>query len=236
MPFEDYTWAMIGAFVAAILMTQTDLKREKKTIEGWTVNIRVELLQENKEQTQKALKLMADQFREIKRTVPKPAVKWLQTIPFWISPEYPGVVPRAEYHPGAQWLKENGRDPVMAKGIEVTNVRIFESECKRMPIFLLHELAHAYHDQVLGFGDKRIISAFEHAMASHKYDHVKRWDGKMAKAYAMSDPMEYFAEGTESYFGKNDFYPFDRKELQEADPELFKLMGEIWNQVPKARR
>ncbi len=232
---DDYTGSMTGAALAAILLSQTNLKRETKTIEGWKVNVRVELLQQNKEQTQKALELMAKQFKAIKRAVPKDAVKWLQTIPFWISPEYPGVVPRAEYHPGAQWLKENGRDPVMTKGIEVTNVRIFEAECKRMPVFLLHELAHAYHDQVLGFGNKRIISAFEHAMASHHYDNVERWDGKFAKAYAMSDPMEYFAEGTEAYFGKNDFYPFNREQLKKVDPELFTLMGEVWAQAPKVK-
>lgn len=226
---------MTAVLFAAILASQSDLKREKRIIEGWTVNVRVELLQQNKEQTQKALELMAKQFKTIKRAVPKDAVKWLQTIPVWISPEYPGIVPRAEYHPGAQWLRENGRDPIMAKGIEVTNVRIFEAECKRMPIFLLHELAHAYHDQVLGFSDKRVITAFEHAMASHRYDHVERWDGKYLKAYAMSDPMEYFAEGTESYFGKNDFYPFNRKQLEEADPELDKLMGEVWAQAPKVK-
>jgi hypothetical protein len=33
---------------------------------------------------------------------------------------------------------------------------------------------------------------------------------------------------SESYFGKNDFYPFDREELQKAEPELFKLLEEIW--------
>jgi hypothetical protein len=33
---------------------------------------------------------------------------------------------------------------------------------------------------------------------------------------------------TESFFGVNDFYPFNRAELKEAEPELFALLSQIW--------
>jgi hypothetical protein len=33
--------------------------------------------------------------------VPSQAVAELQKVPLYFSPEYPGVKPRAEYHPGA---------------------------------------------------------------------------------------------------------------------------------------
>ena len=36
-------------------------------------------------------------------------------IPLWLNPPYEGIRPSAEYHPGAGWLKENGRDPLMVK-------------------------------------------------------------------------------------------------------------------------
>jgi hypothetical protein len=45
--------------------------------------------------------------------------------------------------------------------------------------------------------------------------------------------MEYFAESSEAYFGTNDFYPFVRAELKAHDPEMFKLVGELWTN-PKA--
>ena len=221
---------MITALLAAGLFQQTSLVRAKRSIEGWTVSIRVELLQNDKALTDQAIELLTAQLKEIKRVVPATAVQHLQKVKLWISPEYPGIVPRAEYHPGAEWLKEHGRDPIMAKGVEITNVRIFAAECKRMPYFILHELAHSYHDQVLGFQNPRIQAAYEHAKASGKYDNVLRWDGKYAKAYAMTNAQEYFAEGTESYFGKNDFYPFDRKDLQVADPDLVKIMEDVWYQ------
>ena len=36
--------------------------------------------------------------------VPAAAVEELRKVTLWFSPEYPGVKPKAEYHPGAGWL------------------------------------------------------------------------------------------------------------------------------------
>src|SRR6185369_17546189 len=100
----------------------------------------------------KALELLRGQLKEIVRGLPAPAVAKLREVTLWFSPEYPGVKPRAEYHPGAGWLRDHGRDPAMVKSVEFTDVRIFEAESRRMPNFTLHELAHAYHDRVLTDG------------------------------------------------------------------------------------
>ncbi len=216
-------------------LTQTpEIQREKRTIEGWTVQINTKLFEQDKQGTEKALSLLRDQFLKIKRLVPKEAVTKLQKVTIWFSPEYPGVRGTAEYHPGAGWLKENGRDPIMAKGIEFTGVSDFEAELKRMPVLVLHELAHGYHDQVLGFDNPQIATAYKHAKASGKYDSVQRWLGtkfaaKPEWAYAMTSPQEYFAEGTEAYFDRNDFFPFDRAELKATDLELFLLLDVVWN-------
>jgi dipeptidyl-peptidase-4 len=40
--------------------------------------------------------------------------------------------------------------------------------------------------------------------------------------------MEYFAEATEAYFGKNDFFPFNREELKAHDPLMHDLVGKLW--------
>jgi len=43
------------------------------------------------------------------------------------------------------------------------------------------------------------------------------------RAYAMNDAKEYFAEETEAFFGRNDFYPFTREELKKHDPSHVRL-------------
>ena len=84
-----------------------------------------------------------------------------------------------------------------------------------MPNFTLHELAHSYHDQVLpgGFGNEPIKAAYEKAKAGGKYDSVERQDSegrkRMDRAYAMTNPQEYFAECTEAFFSRNDLMPWN---------------------------
>jgi len=210
-------------------------RRQTNSIEGWTVLVSEQLLNEEKEATTKALELLRAQLKEISRVVPAPAVAKLREVTLWFSPEYPGLTPRAEYHPGAGWLRDNGRDPAMVKGVEFTDVKNFESETRRMPNFTLHELAHAYHDRVLarGFDNAEIKAAFERAKAGHSYDRVERWFGNgrpntFERAYALTNPMEYFAETTEAFFSRNDFFPFTCEELHQHDPEMEKLLERVW--------
>jgi len=211
---------------------------QSQSVEGWKVLINKRLLTEDPAATARALELLRVQLQEIVRTVPAPAVAQLREVTLWFSPEYPGVTPRAEYHPGADWLRRNRRDVAMVQGVEFTDIRNFESEAKRMPNFTLHELAHGYHDRVLpgGFDNPEIQAAFERAKAGGKYDRVPRRDAKgevrLDRAYALSNPMEYFAETTEAYFSSNDFFPFDRTELKQHDPEMAQLLAKLWGVTP----
>ena len=202
---------------------------ETKNLSGWTLHVSPKL---DAAAWSKALPLLQAQLDEIIRVVPAKAVAELQKVPLWINPEYPKVPPRAEYHPGAGWLKDNGRDPAMAKGVEFTNVRIFEAETRRMPNFALHELAHAFHDRVLGFENDPIEAAYQKAKAAGLYDRVQRQDSegrkRLDRAYAMTNAKEYFAECSEAFFTRNDFFPFTKDELQKHDPEMFELLSKLW--------
>jgi hypothetical protein len=212
-----------------------DTNYTEQVIEGWNVQISATLWQKQKAATETALELLQKQLAEIVRGVPAPALARLREVPLWFSPEYPRVPPRAEYHPGAGWLREHGRNPAMAKAVEFTNVADFENEMIRMPNFALHELSHAYHDRVLpgGFDNAEIKSAFARAKAGQSYDKVERWFGNgrpntFERAYAMTNPQEYFAECTEAFFSRNDFFPFTRNELKKHDPEMFDLLVKLW--------
>ncbi len=211
------------------------IERETQELNGWKVHINRELLKNEPKATRIALGLLTKQLAEIVRVVPEPAVAELRKVPLYFSPEYPNKNGGAEFHPGAEWLKDNGRDPVMVKGVEFSNIPNFEQETRRMPNFALHELAHAYHNIVLkeGFGNPQLIATFERAKETGGYDKVERWHGKegqntFERAYAITNPMEYFAETTEAYFSRNDFFPFNSGELKTHDPEMYDLLTELW--------
>jgi hypothetical protein len=103
---------------------------------------------------------------------------------------------------------------------------------------LLHELSHGYHHQFLeaGFQNAQVKAVYEQAMKSKLYDRVLRYGGQEEKAYAATNPREYFAEASEAYFGTNDFYPFVRAELRRHDPNAFKMVETLWGVKPDAGR
>lgn len=215
-------------------------RSETRTVAGWTVHIQRELMVKEPEATRKALDLLERQLEEIVRVVPGPAVARLKEVPLYFSPAYPGRGSGAEYHPDAGWLRSNGRDPVMARGVEFSGVADFEAEMRRMPNFALHELAHAFHHRTLpgGFENAEIKAAYDRACAGGRYDRVERSFGEgngrantFERAYALTNPMEYFAEATEAYFTRNDFFPFTRKQLSEHDPDMMELVGKLWGVV-----
>jgi hypothetical protein len=93
----------------------------------------------------------------------------------------------------------------------------------------LHELAHAYHFLVLGERHAGIAAAYRQALESKAYEAVKHVSGRMRRAYALVNEKEYFAEISEAYFCRNDFYPFTRAELQTHDPGGYHLLQELWS-------
>lgn len=212
-----------------------------RELEGWQLHIRPALLATDDQAalTERAVVLLRTQLAQIVRAVPAPAAEALRRVPLYFSPEYAGRRPTAEFHPDAGWLRTNGRDPAMAGAIEFTNIRHFAAEMDRMPNFALHELAHAYHHRTLpqGFSNPRIRAAYERARTEGRYDRVERRFGgdrpsAFERAYALTDAMEYFAETTEAFFARNDFFPFTREELRSHDPAMFALLGELWSGPP----
>ena len=209
-----------------------------REVAGWSVSIHPSLATSQTAATEEALSLLEVQLRAIVKDLPPSVIPKLREVPLWFSPPYKDFGQRAEYHPGADWLRDNGRNPAMVKGIEFTNIPSFAAETRRMPNFALHELAHAYHDRVIGFENPEIFNAWAAAKASGKYERVKRRDSdgneRDDRAYALTDHKEYFAECTEAYFSKNDFFPFTKPELAAHDPRALRVLERIWNVQPPA--
>jgi hypothetical protein len=206
--------------------------RETRTVSGWTLHIRKELLTGDREKTEKAVILLKEMLDEIVRVVPAKAVEDMRKVPLYFSPEYQGIGACAEYHPDAGWLKDHKRDPAMAKCVEFTNVAIFDAERRRMPNFALHELAHAWHDRVLSFDELRIKKAYIKAEGGGTYNDVEHRDAegrtRKGRSYAMTNHKEYFAETTEAFFSTNDIFPFNKEELKKHDPDMFTLLEQVW--------
>lgn len=194
-------------------------------VEGWRVMVLRRLNQEDSEIGQKGLQLLGLQLKQITFLVPEPALSELKGITIWLDDD-----PRNQihYHPEKKWLIDNDFNPDRAKAVDIGKIRHFVDVYRSQPFVVLHELAHAYHDQILGFDDSRVIEAYRKAKAGGKYESVLRIEGRVVEHYALTNHKEYFAEATEAFFGTNDFYPFVRSELAQQDETMHDLLKEIW--------
>ncbi len=201
-----------------------------KQIEGFTVHVDPQLLDgEHAEEGAAALKMLANHLQRIAILVPKEPLARLRKLELWIEHHHPELG-SMQYHPNVHWLTDRGYDPRLAKKVHIPRAAALTSRGQMLkhPAVILHELSHAYHDQVLGFDEPRIIAAYKKAMAAGSYEKVLLYTGRTVRHYAATNHKEYFAEGTESYFYRNDFYPFVAAELKQHDPTLYALLAEIW--------
>ncbi len=88
---------------------------------------------------------------------------------------------------------------------------------------------------MLGFDEPRIAEAYAKYKKSGRGDKTLLFDGTRVRHYALTNPMEFFAEMTEAYFGVNDFFPFNRAELKESEPEIEELLTHVWDS-PKPKK
>jgi len=202
---------------------------EEQTVEGWSLLVNRDLLAEP-ELAQAVLREVGTQLYNITRKVPAEAVARLRAVRIWVEKEADRGA--AVYHPSREWLAEHGYNPDMARCAQLSNAAHLLAWTRHQPWMVFHELAHAYHHQVIGYDNQELLDAFAAAQAGGKYDSVLRHDGEHGRHYALSNVQEYFAESCEAYFGLNDFYPFVNAELKTHDPAMHALLGRLWGVKP----
>src|SRR5207253_6911933 len=167
-----------------------------KQIEGWTVHVDDRLLSgEDKELGERAMVLLGEHLKTSSAVMPAEKLAQLKQVHIWLDRTHGGLR-SAQYHPSKAWLAFNGYDLALAKCVHIPDAAGFVSPRLQhdQPWMVLHELAHAYHDQVLGFEEPRIKAAWKKFVASGKYESVRHVSGKKVRHYGLTDQKEFFAE------------------------------------------
>jgi hypothetical protein len=124
-----------------------------------------------------------------------------------------------------------GENPDKSKSVEIGNATAFAQYSANVQVaVILHELAHAYQDHLLGEGHAEIRSAYAQAMATKLYELVDLKRGGYTQSYAATDAYEYFAELSVTYLARNENFPYTQSDLADLDPVGYQLMQKIWGQ------
>lgn len=210
-------------------------------LQGFPIRVDNAWRQSDPDMFEQVITALDQDLESIARIIPPPALAALRTRTIWIERETDIAADTftgrgMTFHPSRAWLAEHGILPEKAGGIEISNVRDYLEWRQHQPFMVLHEFAHTYH-WLLGFDRPDVVRTYEAARAAGLYEEVNyvlASGGEKRRAYALNDPKEYFAELSEAYFGRNDFFPFTRDELREYDPAGYALLEGLWHLSPAA--
>ncbi len=204
----------------------------KREIQGFTVLVNPEV-EKHPAEAKAAFAELEKQLKKLCAVVPEKPLAAIKKVKFWVEwrVKKNGA---AEFHTSKGWLKDNGYNPDKLGGVEINNLTNFVKWSQiAQPWMVLHELAHAYHYFTLGYEYAPLHVAYKQAMERKLYESVAFVTGGKRKAYATTNPSEYFAELSEAYFGKNDFAPYTHEELARFDPVGFAMMKKAWGEPVK---
>lgn len=247
--FDDLCWS-VEAQESEIDSTQIDTRTkvyEESFLGGWPV--RLETDWHGGDETLE--RRLAEDLEIAARCLPEHCSEYLKkSTPIWVNrffkwgPEAKPIIGRGLcFHPEKKWLEENFMHPEKCECIEIYDAKGYLDDCKlwgRAGV-LIHELSHAYHHKCTeqGYDNPEILECYNQAMQERLYEWVRVHgkQGPMAKAYAATNCMEYFAELSAAFLGQpdmnspeefNKWYPFNRRQIKEHDPRAYELLKRIW--------
>ena len=163
---------------------------------------------------------------KMQQMVAKPALEKLMAVKIWLEVDSTngkhGRTAAYQYHPDVDWLQKMDFNPTKQKCVEYGDAASLAHQSDRESARVtLHELAHAYHDQVLSFENPDILAANKRAREEGKYPPTD-WVVK-------ADHKEFFAGLCVHYFGTEN----DRRAPVAHDPIFAEKLKEFWGE-PKS--
>ncbi|MHC4957265.1 MAG: hypothetical protein ACYTGN_02735 [Planctomycetota bacterium] len=140
-------------------------------------------------------------------------------------PEHSDLQPKKYWDGRARGLGATATRPACSVGAE--NLLGQKGDRYRGESILIHEFSHTFHTM----GLNAINGKFEKQLKA-LYEDAKK-NGRWKDTYAMTNPVEYWAEGVQSYFDANlqatptngiHNHVDTREELKEHDPKLYALI------------
>lgn len=212
-----------------------DYKYAVHDVCGWQVHVNIDM---EGALADRSLSTMRDDLAAVRSLLPAAALAVLLSVRIYVNAE---AVYGAEgaaavdghgmcFHMSPEWLSANGNSPAKAGAIEIYRAEDYLSWRSHQPMMLLHELSHAYHHASGPALDARIRACFDAASASGRYAAVDYicTPGAKARAYALTNHMEFFAELSEAFWGRNDYFTFTRADLAAFDPDAYAMVREAW--------
>ncbi len=201
------------------------------TLNGFNVLIWDDAFEINPTMTNQAKNLLEDKLYDFTQlNIDQTKIDSLQTVPIFLDWNTSDVSI-------ATYYKSNtiGTISQKFKCIAIRNIGFFIASANNENV-VVHELAHAYHDQFASSSDNYTINnAYNNAVTNNLYQNIWTLDAggnyfMTDEPYLMTNRDEYFAELTEAYFDINVTFPFFYTQIS-YDPDAVNMLTSIWGDI-----
>lgn len=201
---------------------------EQRDVAGFRVLLNPSVV-ERAPLVERVMNTISDQISAMASQLPATQFERLKQTFIWVELD-DEADKAAVFHSSPDWVVASGGNQDKIGHIEIVNAKNFVGlAATQQPSILLHQYTHAFHHKVLGSDHAAVANAFEQVQLRRMYDRVEHASGSVGVGYATLGPAEYFAEISEAYFGRNDYFPFDRAQLKDHDPLGHDLVAKLWN-------
>lgn len=203
----------------------------REDVRAFTVYVENTLKQDSPDEVETLLTLIAAHLAILENNISAEILMRLRTVNIWLTDNACGHT-AAYYHrkTADAWLERNGRPPEMAGSTEFCRVdHLVEGD--NLSGYLIHELAHGYHEHYLrdGFDNSIVLNAYDRQWPLRLYHNVLQADGDVDdEGHANSNAIEYFAHLSNKYLGTDGEYPFVSAELRRHDNYGWQLADAVW--------
>ena len=205
---------------------------KRHTVEGFTLLVSDEVLTADVSGFErKPLEVLELELKAVSKMMTPRALTTLRRLVIWVEWDDRQQVTNgrdgtavAVYYGGHQLsLMRKGMHPLKAKSVTVLRMKSLTAEHQPKTdsgrCVLLHEIAHAVHDNLLGSDHPGVRAAYRQAMERKLYDRSQ---------YVSTNEAEFFAELTCAYFDQLHHHPRTREELRKYDPASYRLLDSVW--------
>jgi hypothetical protein len=200
----------------------------------WSIYLEQSLATGDKALSDRALEKLTDALTEIFAVLPGRPAGELRKIPFYLM--WGVDAPGGGRSSGMSYIRAGEPNNHPDLDPRWNHVIVIYSASNLMylpPVWtrkaLMHELAHAWH--VVHWPEKYepISSAYRTALSRGLYRNIRDRNGKViSEAYALHNPLEYFAELSAIYFVGGNYFPFDRAGLADYDRAGELMVRTLW--------
>lgn len=207
---------------------------EEVPAEGWTIQVEKQLVTEEPELAAKAAARFGKKLNEALAAFPEGSHAHLKKVKIFLM--YGSKAKGGGRDSGFEYFQPHAPDcyktldPRWGNSIVAYSAAnyVWQSElwALKLPV---HEMAHAWHLGQWPEDREEIVRAYDHAMEKELYRNVHTDQGEDRKqAYAIQNPLEYFAELSCMYFAECDYSPRNRRDLEAYDPDGYAMIRQLW--------